>query len=297
MLLLKSNTQITKDVIREIFLRAADCPTRSTGTLKAKTIAESLSSHTQIPVRYLLDLLVVECDSKSDQFDRLFIDEEQLNWVADAFLKNSGQVLTPKVLSQIIEAELYLYGYIGLDILAKDFISELREKESLYKNVVIRINSPGGDIFEGLPIYNYIKGSSAQYTVQIDGLAASLASIVMCSGNHVRAASNSMVMIHGPLSGDFTHLEQLENIVSVMKKIRKQMAEIYGSKTGRSTNWVIENWLSDGKDHWFNAEEARQAKLVDEVYQVELQSPDQSLPARKMAAFYNQSLPRLLNKN
>jgi len=187
-------------------------------------------------------------------------------------------------------AEIFLYGYIGWDVKASDFMTTLREQEETYKDITLRINSGGGEVFEGLPMYNNIKSSKASITTMVDGLAASMASVIMCAGKKVKAASNAMIMVHGPKGGDFTNVENLETIVEYMKKMKADMAKIYSQKTGKSEEWIITNWLSDGKDHWFTAAEALQAGLIDEVIQSDQESAQSSWAIKRIAAFYDEKL-------
>ena len=89
------------------------------------------------------------------------------------------------------DAEIILYAAIGFDywgdgsyISAKTFSDELKKLPSTTENLVVRINSPGGDVFEGIAIYNRLKQFKAKKkTVYIDGLAASIASIIALGGD------------------------------------------------------------------------------------------------------------------
>lgn len=188
-------------------------------------------------------------------------------------------------------AEIFLYGYIGFEITAGDFMRELRRLEDTYPVICIRINSQGGEMFQGFPIYNAIKSSKANIEIYVDGLAASMASAIMMAGKKVSAASNARIMIHGPQGGDYTTVENLQAIVDMMKTLRTDLAKIYASKTGKAEQWVMDNWLTDGKDHWFTAQEAKDAGLIDEIYNVDAESPSASWELPRIAAFYNEKLP------
>lgn len=193
------------------------------------------------------------------------------------------------------KAEIFLYGYIGYDVTAGDFMRELRHLEDTYPVITIRINSQGGEMFQGFPIYNAIKSSKATIETVVDGLAASMASAIMMGGKKVSIASNARVMIHGPEGGGFTSVENLQNIIDMMKTMRADLAKVYAARTGKTEQWVMDNWLTDGKDHWFTAQEAKDAGLVDEIYNVEGDAPSASWELPRIAAFYNEKLP--LNHN
>jgi ATP-dependent Clp endopeptidase proteolytic subunit ClpP len=179
----------------------------------------------------------------------------------------------------------------------RSFFTELRNLEETQSNIDLLINSGGGEMFEGLPLYNNIASSRANITADIQGLAASMITIVMCGAKKVRAASNAMIMVHGPRGGDYTNIEGLETLVDYMKKMRGDMAKVYSKKTGKAEQWILDNWLSDGKDHWFTAQEAKDAGLVDEVYDAKADAsrPQAAWPIKKIAAFYDEKFS--LNNN
>lgn len=184
-------------------------------------------------------------------------------------------------------SELNLYGYIGIDVLVQDFIRQLRALEGAGGNITLNINSVGGQMFDGLPMYNNLKASKSNIVADVQGLSASMATIVMLGAKKVRAASNAMIMVHGPRGGDYTTVEGLESLADLMKKMRADMARVYSAKTGKSEQWIIDNWLADGADHWFTAAEAQAAGLVDEVYDAMGERPVMSWSLSKIAAFYD----------
>lgn len=196
-----------------------------------------------------------------------------------------------KVKAQAGKAEIFLYGYIGYECTAGEFLKELRALENSYTDICVRINSQGGEVFQGFPIYNAIRMSKATIEVYVDGLAASMASVIMLAGKKIYIASNARVMVHGPEGGDYTTVENLENVVKMMKDLRQDMAKAYAGRTGKTEQWVMDNWLTDGKDHWFTAQQAKAEGLVDEIYYVEdAEIPSASWELPRIAAFYNERL-------
>ena len=93
-------------------------------------------------------------------------------------------------------AEIWIYEYIGADfwsgdgITAKSFQKELSEIKA--KQIDLHINSPGGDVFDGITIYNLLKQHPANVTTYIDGLAASIASVIALAGDNVYMAENAL---------------------------------------------------------------------------------------------------------
>lgn len=92
---------------------------------------------------------------------------------------------------------LSIYDEIGFwGVQAKDFISDLAKVSSKVLNV--EINSPGGDVFAGLAIYNALKGSGKEIVVKVMGVAASAASLIAMAGDKIIMPKNTFMMIHNP---------------------------------------------------------------------------------------------------
>jgi ATP-dependent Clp protease, protease subunit len=95
-------------------------------------------------------------------------------------------------------AEIVIYDEIGaFGIPAKAFIDELKALGSV-PELTLRINSPGGSVFDGVAIYNALQRHEARITVRIDGLAASIASMIAMAGDEVVMPENAMLVLHDP---------------------------------------------------------------------------------------------------
>lgn len=159
------------------------------------------------------------------------------------------------------ECEILLYSLIEGGLTAGNVISRLQESTEPIKKVVLRINSDGGDIFEALTIYNYLKGLDAEVVVYVDGLAASAASLIMCAG-YVYMADNAMVMIHNPLAGMKGTSEELRGTAEVLDKLKDIAAGIYSEKSGKAKEEVI---AAMDSGLWMTATEAKAFGLCDEI--------------------------------
>ena len=111
------------------------------------------------------------------------------------------------------KAEIALYGTIGETffddgITAKRFIEELNELKDV-DSIDLRINSMGGDVFEGVTIYNRLKEYKATINVYVDGLAASIASVIAMAGDTVTMGEGSFMMVHSPMTGVFWQPKRL----------------------------------------------------------------------------------------
>jgi ATP-dependent Clp endopeptidase proteolytic subunit ClpP len=157
------------------------------------------------------------------------------------------------------EAEVYLYDEIGgWGVTAKSFIDAVRATGA--KRINLRINSPGGSVFDGLAIYNFLRGQDV--TVQIDGLAASISSIIALAGKTVRIAGNGFFMIHNPWGGAVGEADEMRQTADLLDKIRDSLVGTYAAKTGKDHE-TIKEWINS--ETWFSAAEAKEAGFVDEV--------------------------------
>jgi ATP-dependent Clp protease, protease subunit len=127
--------------------------------------------------------------------------------------------------------------------------------------LLVTINSPGGDVFEGLAIYNLLR-ARADVTVRIIGLAASAASYIALAGSRVEMAEGAMMMVHAAHSSGNGTADSLREEANLLDKITGQMANIYATRTGKSSAEVAD-WLRE--DTWFDAKEAKAAGLIDEI--------------------------------
>jgi ATP-dependent Clp protease protease subunit len=166
-------------------------------------------------------------------------------------------------------AEILLYGYIDpYDVNASDFVKELRSLEKDYSTINVRINSGGGSVFEGFAIFNAMRQSSATINTYIDGLAASMASIIALAGKKVYISKVGQIMTHQPSTGSYGTSEELRKNAELLDALEKSLSGIYASKTGLSIEDSKTKFMN-GKDNWFNADQAIEAKLADEIYDAE----------------------------
>jgi ATP-dependent protease ClpP protease subunit len=160
-------------------------------------------------------------------------------------------------------AEIVIYEEIGAyGISANDFHKQLKALGNVSK-ILMKINSLGGDPFDGLEIYHILKDHRARVDVQIINVAASSASIPVMAGTTVRMPANSFIFLHNP----FVDLEgcdadTLREVINKLDKVSADMVSAYTMKTGKSEEQV-KAWMKG--DTWFTAEEARAAGLADEV--------------------------------
>ena len=150
--------------------------------------------------------------------------------------------------------ELFLYGPVGssmwedgIDI--KNVAQALKDLGSV-KNITIHLNSVGGNVFDGIAIYNLLKRSPAKKTVIVEGLAASIASIIMLAGDEIIIGEGAYVMIHKPFCMTVGNSTELEAVINRLDDVENQMISIYAKKTGLSRSELVdmlarETWMTD----------------------------------------------------
>ena len=158
-------------------------------------------------------------------------------------------------------AEILIYDEIGYwGVTADDFVRELRSLDA--KNITLRLNSPGGDVFDGLAIYNALRSHPATIVTQIDGIAASMASVIAMAGDTVTAYDASFLMIHNPWGFVIGDYNDMRKMAAALEKTAGVLAHAYASKTGKSDDAMAA--LMDAET-WFTAAEAAEIGLVDTV--------------------------------
>lgn len=156
--------------------------------------------------------------------------------------------------------EVYIYdeiGFFGVD--AETFVKDFRQIQG---EVTIRINSPGGSVFDGMAIYNAIKDHKAATTTIIDGLAASAASYIALAGDRVIMAEGAFLMIHDPYSLVIGTSEDMRKEAALLDKVRDQIAGFYARKSGKDMAEITQ-MMAD--ETWMTGKEAKEAGFADEV--------------------------------
>lgn len=157
--------------------------------------------------------------------------------------------------------EILLYDEIGYwGVTAKDFVLALAAAGP--GPIVLRINSPGGDTFDGLAIYNALKARTAPVTVVVDGIAASAASFIAMAGSKVTMPEQAMLMIHNCWGIVIGNRNDMTEMSQVMLKIDGLMAGIYAAKTGRA---VTEMAAAMDAETYYTSTEAKAVGFCDEI--------------------------------
>ena len=160
-------------------------------------------------------------------------------------------------------ADVYIFDYIGgWEISAKRFIEQLKELD--VEQINLHINSPGGAVFDGIAIQNVLKHHQATVTVCIDGIAASIASVIALAGDEVHIADNAYVMIHNPTSIIYGDAKDMVKEAELLEKISDGIAGDYAKKMGISVEDARE--LMD-EETWYLGREAVDAGFADATFE------------------------------
>ncbi|MCK9469036.1 MAG: ATP-dependent Clp protease proteolytic subunit [Porticoccaceae bacterium] len=150
-------------------------------------------------------------------------------------------------------ADVYIYDYIGYwGVTAKDFARDLKALGTVSK-INLHINSPGGDVFDGTAIYNLLKSHDAEVITHIEGLAASMGSVIALAGDTVNIAENAYYMIHNPSSIAWGDHRAMEKTKALLEKVRRTMIGLYASASGMDEDAVAQ--LMDDET-WYVGQEA-----------------------------------------
>lgn len=160
------------------------------------------------------------------------------------------------------KSELYLYDAIGKDFFGEGITAQaISDELKKFKpgQLDIYINSPGGSVFEGLAIYSQIKRRNGKKVIHIDGIAASIASIVAMAGDEINIASNGMMMIHRAWGGTSGSAKDVRKFADALEKIDATLLDTYVARTGGNRK-QIDDWME--AETWMTADEAVSRKFA-----------------------------------
>ena len=158
--------------------------------------------------------------------------------------------------------DILIYGIIGdswfeESITARQFVADLKALEKDYKRINVRINSPGGSVWDGLAIFNALRNSSAEIHLYNDGLCASMAFVILesVSKENIHWADNALGMVHSASSGAWGNVQDIEQVLEMLKKVDESLITCLESN-GSKTRDEIKSTYFDYKDHFLTADEA-----------------------------------------
>jgi ATP-dependent Clp endopeptidase proteolytic subunit ClpP len=146
------------------------------------------------------------------------------------------------------------------------FLSVFNSMESQHTNIVVKLHTFGGSVFDGNLIYNAIQNSKSDIEIQILGVAASMGAVIALSRKKVFLVENGFLMVHAPSGGTYGTASDHENNAKLLRSIEKNFLKKLMAKTGKPENHV-KKWLSG--DNWFDAEAALDEGLISGIIEPE----------------------------
>jgi ATP-dependent protease ClpP protease subunit len=185
-------------------------------------------------------------------------------------------------------AELLIYGQIGGGfwsdgVTASDVAAALQAAGP--GPLHVRINSGGGDVFQGTAIYSLLAMHRGLITTTVDGLAASAASIIMLAGDLIEAPKHAFIMIHDAMTYTYGNPETHHQAGDLLDKVSGTLAEMYADRAGEdAAHWRAKMTENAEDGTWYTGTEAMEAGLVDQIVTIttgeDEQTEDELVAAR-----------------
>lgn len=195
---------------------------------------------------------------------------------------------------QAERAEVLIYDEIGaFGVTAKEFV---REFEALtVPNILLRLNTPGGDVFDGLAIYNAVRARHTQTDVRVDGLAASVGSLIALGGRSLTMQPTAFLMLHNPWAIAIGDAETMRQMAATLEKVGGTLARVYAGR-GIPIE-TVRAWMD--AETWFTAQEALDARLIDRIESAEPEAssePQTQEPAARWNLSHYRRVPAALRQ-
>ena len=159
--------------------------------------------------------------------------------------------------------ELYLYDVIGGDffggISSRDVQASLASMGAV-RQLDVYLNSPGGDVFEGIAIGNLLARFPAPVTIHVDGLAASIASVIAMAGKRIAMAPNAMMMIHDPWAVSMGGADEMRKMADTLDQVAATLGQTYATRT-RQTPEAVRAWMA--AETWMDSATAVERGFAD----------------------------------
>lgn len=206
--------------------------------------------------------------------------------------KTAGKCMTMSRFFNITTSDdgtstIFLYGDIGdyTEVQSGRIAQELMEAERVSRRIHVRINSNGGEVYSGIAIFNALRHSQADIRIYVDGIAASMASVIALCGKPVEMSKYARLMLHSVSGGCYGNKQDLQRCMEEIESLEGSLSEIYAERLGMSQEEVRQTYF-DGEDHWLTAQEALDLGFIDGIYDAD-PVPADSTPAQIYTLFNN----------
>ena len=169
------------------------------------------------------------------------------------------------------DLSLEMYDVIGDDYFGNGItaqsVSDALANAGVYNSVTCRINSPGGDLFEGVAIYNVLKSCGKPVNIIVDGMAASAASLIAMAGQKVTMGTGTLMMVHRAMAMVGGHADDMRKMADTLDTVTASAADLYVAKTGMKKDDILSMMAAET---WMSAQDCVDKGFADEV------SPEQA---------------------
>lgn len=163
--------------------------------------------------------------------------------------------------------ELSIDSFIGSDGwfsgITASYVNRWLRENGKASEITVRLNTPGGDVFEGMAIYTALKRASARVVMEVEGLAASAGSVILMAGDERRIHKGAMVMVHEGWAVTLGPREDHQKTADLLAKINGEMSALYAERTGQTVEKCAE--LMAANETWLTAEESVALGFCDTV--------------------------------
>lgn len=181
---------------------------------------------------------------------------------------------------------IFLYGDIGDSsgtVSSDEIVTELLEACRESKPVEVRINSNGGEVYAGIAIFNALRNCEGNVSIYVDGVAASIASVIALCGKPVRMSRYARIMLHRVSGSCNGTVEDMQMCIDEMESLEDTLCQIYSIRCGQTPE-EIKTLYFDGKDHWITAQQALALGLIDGIYDTDV-IPQSDIPSEIYGTF------------
>ncbi|MGJ1366040.1 Clp protease ClpP [Sphingobacterium spiritivorum] len=170
--------------------------------------------------------------------------------------------------------EVMIYGFIGPyeEVDYVSFVTEIRNLAIIHKSIRVRVHSGGGSVIDGLPMYDSLVSLFPTREIIVEGLAASMAGVLVQAGTTRKINKHGQIMIHQVKGGTYGNAEDLRTYATLVDERQERIKEIFVQATGQPAE-TVESWFNRTTDWWINAQQALSLGLVDEIIDEGLQAP------------------------
>ncbi len=218
--------------------------------------------------------------ANSEEFKKYAIKHKGINSLTlDKFTSTIGNYISPTIIEERqlniatmdVFSRLMMDRIIFLGVPIDDYVANIIQAQLLFlesvdsrKDIQIYLNTPGGQVYAGLGIYDTMQYIAPDIATICTGMAASMGAILLCAGTKGKrtALKHARILIHQPMGGAQGQASDIEITAREIQKIKKELYEIIALHANQTYKKI---WKDSDRDYWMTAEEARDYGMIDEV--------------------------------